>query len=602
MNSSTVPNRHTTDSKESVWSKTQTTVWLALAAVVVVWGVWSIWGFSWRDLYADQWRIYGKLLLVGFPQGLWLADNAHPSALPNLVRFYSLYAQRLNLELQVVLGLLFTLAALISAVCLIWRDRTLCRLQRSMAVFWVCVAIYWLANARMLMHPHESIHTYSLVWMLMLVGVGLVSGARASTSRHWPWWVCGVAAVIATFCFGPGLVVPTASIMVALLLRLPWPKLGFLLCGFLVSIALFFLVLTGSEHVPQLLVLRGWRNIEIMGQWLSTPITQCFFPFLDPNLAHWVPYPLSRFSAHTANLYFAHQGNIWRNTWPQAGVGLSGMIVVLITSFRIWYNRRPLGDTQLLGLLLAWFGLGVAALISLSRLEVFEQYPDQVYANRYLPWSCLFWCGLVLLFVGQQEIGRKKKYAWQATGLLMFAVVMVFNPVFIGWSRAVHALIQVHAMAVLLDQYTPTLPQGETQPLEVKQALPSLRENRLAMFAWPSANWVGRAIPTVTMIGQTPQIVTARRIAGSEHALGYTGMVTVPPGPWPGRPEYWIVLDARQYVIGLARSFAKYGPRDLQMVLQDVSLQQELTLVPFLGIQPATEGFRLQVNVEPGMP
>lgn len=573
----------------------QAAAWAALAAVVVAWGLWCVWCYSWRELYADQWRIYRKLLLAGFPQGLWIADNAHPSVFPNLIRFYSLYAQRLNLELQVVVGMLFSVGALGSAAAVILRDRALGWLQRWMALFWVCVAIYWLANARMLMHPHESVHTYSLVWMLMLVGAGLAVGVRAPT-QWWPWWACALAGVVATFCFGPGLVVPTAGAVVGLLLRLPWSRLLFLGGGLFAALGLFFLVLSGSEHAAQLLVLDAWRNIEIMGQWLSTPIAQCFFPFLDPNLAQWVPAPLSHLSVRTADAYFARYGSVWHHAWPQAAIGLTGMVILLATSFRIWRGRRQLGATQVLGLLLAWFGLGVAALISLSRLEYFGHHPDQVYANRYLPWSCLFWCGLVLLFVGNGGMTRRQRWAWQAAGLLMFAAVAVFNPVFAGWSKATHALIKAHAMAVLLDVYSPAFPQGETQPRELEDALPLLRERKLAMFAWPSANWTHRVLQPVAIVGTVPDANV--RLIADAGSQAYTGTLTVPPGSWHEPPDHWVVLDGRNQVIGLAGPFAKYEPRTLQVVLRAVPLQQEFTLLPMLGDQPASQGFRLHVKPE----
>jgi hypothetical protein len=40
--------------------------------------------------------------------------------------------------------------------------------------------------------------------------------------------------------------------------------------------------------------------------------------------------------------------------------------------------------------------LGTALLIGLSRYTYFVWMPSQIFAPRYLPWSCMFWLGLVL--------------------------------------------------------------------------------------------------------------------------------------------------------------------------------------------------------------
>lgn len=561
------------------WQRAQSIVWMSCALIVVGWGLWAIWCYGWRDLYADQWRMYRKLALAGFPQGLWVADNAHPSIFPNAIRLWSLARQDLNLEMQLWLGMSFAFISCLLASAAIARDRALTIAQRALAIFFVTAAILWLANARMLMHPHESIHAYLLVAMLMWAGANLPEAVdRSATSRH--LLLALLAGAIAAFCFGPGLVVLAATLAAMILLRAGWRRCSIAALCLLVCVMPFFTVLRGSEHASSLLAFKGWRNIEIVGQWLATPFMQFLFPFFDPNQARWLPDPLSKLAVASSAAYAASFGNIWERAWPQAFIGFTGVLALLAFSFRLWHSCRPTTRTQILGLLLAWFGLGAAMLVSLSRLVYFNQYPGEIYANRYLPWSCLFWAGIALLFVGKASASRKALAFWQIAGFAVFAVVVMLNPIFSIWSKAVQALAKTHALALALDAYSTDMPQGETQPAELAALLPLLKEKHLAMFAWPTAKLAGSSMENVPAPASELH-AHFDPIAGQDRIFGYASTVVLPPDYIIGWREHWVVLDAQKKIVGLASPFARNEAGMLLVVMQQVDLKQEFLLAPW---------------------
>jgi hypothetical protein len=112
-----------------------------------------------------------------------------------------------------------------------------------------------------------------------------------------------------------------------------------------------------------------------------------------------------------------------------------------------------------------------------------------VFADRYLPWSCLFWLGLAL----QAFAGMRLRGGWRAlafagsTGL----VLLLFAPshrAFAGWSATVYRHLQQSAVAAQLGIWdAERFPDGpDASRADVLDTLDRLRSRHLSMFAEPA--------------------------------------------------------------------------------------------------------------------
>jgi hypothetical protein len=204
----------------------------------------------------------------------------------------------------------------------------------------------------------------------------------------------------------------------------------------------------------------------------------------------------------------------------------------------------------------AWFGLGVAGVVSLSRLGYFDVHPGQIYANRYLPWSCLFWAGLVLIALGRPRVeatgARETARPWVLAAVTFFAVAaLAGNWSWMQWSRFAQTLIRHQASAVLTAVYSASLYQGETVPEEVKAGLPRVREARIAMFAHPAAGRLGtRPCELPAELFPAEVAATAKPFVSEAGVPALEIAAALPPGYPRIRADFWILTDEAGVVVG----------------------------------------------------
>jgi len=534
-------------------------VLLALAGIALAWGVYAVLCYGWRDLYADQWRLYRQFLALSFPDNVLFLENGHRPVIPNLIRVAEIAWFRGSQWMQWAVGIAFAIATVLMGWRTVFRDHAIDGLSQAACAVALALAVFWLANSRMLMHPNESVHTYLITLMVALagaVGARLAHGARGIG----PEIVVGsTCCLVATFSFGPGVALFVALGLSLVIARARWGNVVFLMVALVVTLAAYF-ALPGAEGVSGVLQVRPLDNARVAAQWLSSPIMYVLLPFLDRGYAGALPFEfLRQFAGWTSGAYTARFGEVWNSVGPQAAVGAMGIAALFLQSINCW-RQVSMTPTRFSGLVFAWFGLGVAGVVSLSRLAYFDVHPGQVYANRYLPWPCLFWAGLVLVTLGRPRkdatAAREKAHLWVVAAVTFFAVAAVAsNSSGMQWSRFTQALIRHQASAVLTDVYSASLYQGETLPDEVKAGLPLVRDARIAMFAHPAAGRLGMRLDGLPAdFGPEAVQASAKSFVSDVGVVALEIAATLPAGYPHTRVEYWVLTDESGVVVGYAHA------------------------------------------------
>ena len=515
-------------------------VLVALALVVVGWGVLVVARYGWRDLFADAWRLYANALTLGFPGSVLALENGHRPVLPALLRAAELYWLDADHRLQWIAGLGLALCSVAGAWWIVLRDRDVHPVSRAAAMLATGLAVFWLGNARMLLHPVEAVQTY-LVVLALVIGAALAAEVARRPGASLPALAgCVACAFVATFAFGTGVVAFPALAVTLLAARAPLRSLAMLAAGLGLTLAIYFALPAGAQVAP-VVALDPWHNLQIAAQWLASPVAALS---AGPQHARGAPVP------------FVPRVVGW-DQMPSVAtlIGLGAMAALVVATFLAWRGGRAT-RTQLLGVALGWFALGAALLVGLARLRYFEAHPGQLFASRYLPWACLLWAGLALVALGAPRAMRLASLRPAVAVVLAVAVAgLVQAPLYEQWARHSQALHRHHAIAVLADLWSTPRMQGESVTADVAVAVPLLRRHRVAMFAHPAATRMGTPLReardgVVPQPQPQPAHAEPYRSDGGQDAVDFT--VAVPDGMTRERIPLWIVTDADLVVVGYA--------------------------------------------------
>jgi hypothetical protein len=509
-------------------------VWWLLALAFVVSGTLAVLQLGITELYADQWRQYLPYVQEAFPASAFVADNGHRSVFPALIRLAELHWMDGNQWLQLLAGLMFALTAWGIAARIALRDGTLAWLDRAVAVAVVAFAIFWLGNARMLLHGNESANVY-LIMLSLVAAVALAMDRAAGAPRLTG---AGALGVVAAFSFGPGLAV-FVGVIAVLLLQRRWRAAAGLAIAMFVTLAVY-MAIPGGDGVRNSLHIAPLANLRTAATWLSSMWLHLLLPLVDIDVAARVPFGLSGAAQAIARGWQALFGNPWHDVLPFTVAGMAGLAWLAWLSARA--VRRDAGPAMLLGLGMAWFAFAVAGIVALGREEYFAAHPGQIVANRYVPWSCLFWAGLLVAAIGARGTGSGAAAAvasgertdaaapvarlrpLHALVLAILFLGLATNGGFRVWSRIVQNGVRVDAAGFASGVVDATASFGETVSAEVVHGLPVLREARVSMFAWPEARLIGtQVIPDAQVgnVGREPASVDVRPVG---NLLGGTAM------------------------------------------------------------------------------
>lgn len=430
----------------------------------------TVLAFGLRYPFMDQFRANLRYLTTPFPQSVLELENGHRPVLPGLVRVVELFWLG---GTQVLQALTAWLAAGVAAAMLVLVIRRDLRRNPVLLASGVCVVfamLAWNANARMFIHAFEAQHVFYVVCFLV---IAIHFAARDPLETDVKSWIFSVAACIAaTFSFGSGIASFAAVLVVAVLRRHTPGPLLFIALSALATFVLYFLVLPGAEGVRNSISEFAFRATVFVAIARVGAVFAELVRIFVPDLA---------VQAIVAVL--------------AAAVGIAFLVLSLL---RQWRRSEPFADAELFGVALFVFGFATNVLIAVSRANFFFGHPDQLFADRYLFWSCVTWLGLVIY--GLQRLVQAST-PWQyaaaaAIGVLSLAAVpsaIWFNQ----WSAEVYRASELAAVAIKLGiKNDAQIAQISDAGLATTyRALDEMHKRDLSMFANRTSLRLGDKIP-----------------------------------------------------------------------------------------------------------
>ncbi len=514
------------------------------AFAYVIFGAVAMLVLSPRVPYADAWQHYARLLSQPFPASVIAAENGHPELFANLVRLASLRWFGGDELPQIVIGLLLALSCLAVLLLPLKRCAGVAPATRAAIALVLTLGIFWLGNARALLHDNESLHVYSV--LLCLAGaVALLHADHDQPSSRGNVLGASVLCLLAALNFGSG---SAAFVAVFALLFVQRARLSswLIVVAGLLSTLIIYTFLKGSSGVP--LSLHPLDQGVLALRTLASPLIYLFWPLVDPVAAAALPHQLAPIGG-IAQLWTGAFGDVRRSVFPQA---IFGAIFVFVLLWATWHARRYPASFHVIGQLgfaLAWFGLAVAGLIALTRFDYFVEFPEQVYALRYLPWSTLAWAGLLIVLLSRRGAG---KVALVSVGMVsLFALAAeVGMPITMIHAREI---ADDTALAAVVGIWPDRDRSGETDTHVTQQAAELMRPLRLGPFAWPQAQSIGQTVPN----DARPVAVTTLEFSEPHNGINLDGVRIEATLASPDcHADRLLVVDQGR-VVGLLRPLSK---------------------------------------------
>jgi hypothetical protein len=245
-------------------------------------------------------------------------------------------------------------------------------------------------------------------------------GAHAAVDgRGVPWAIAIVACFVATFSFGPGIATFAVLFVAGVLLRQTAARLAFVVAAALAASAIYFFLLPGSYAARH----------ETTG---FSPVGGLY-------------YLAARLAAPAYELLSgATPQEDFSPAWPL--VGLVVLLPVMISVVRRWHARVNFDRFEIVAVGLFCFGVTASYLVAATRAEYFAEHPDQIFAKRYLFWSCLSWLGAGLY--GLASLNRMDSRAQSIGALAVGALAVAGVPAAVShgvWAAEVYRRVELTA-------------------------------------------------------------------------------------------------------------------------------------------------------------
>ncbi len=549
---------------------------LCLASAAALW-LWSslatLATFALRYPAFDQYRLYATYLGLPFPANAVQLENGHRPILPALIRLAEIRWLAADQKLQVAVGLGAAILSLILLARRILRDRPLSDIIAFACVAQAVLGLFWLGNARVLLHGNESVQMYGVI-LCAVIAILTIDNSRTRFSGLAVAVTCA-SCTAAAFTFGTGIASFVAAMLLAALARWRRVAIAILAVVFVGTGAFYLLGLPGSAGIRHTLLVEPAANLAILLRWLSAPLMCAWLGHGDPLLVDWWRSPVGLAnvaldSARSIGTLFGDAAVMNESLL----VGAIGGVAFVIAMVDAWRQRATLSSTRFVAIGLATFALGVGLVVCVARLDAFARFPGEVFADRYLPWSCLFWLGLVVYALDRMP--RKAPFELFSV-LVTLASIVFFLPSQrsqAGWSASVFRHVQESASAAQLGIWDPAaLPDDRSSRSEsTLRSLEMLRDRRLSMFAEPeftltgSEAWSSSALRGADYEGTSRVTRVFHDTLGNREIAAFEGTFPAQEGQHGWMPL--VVVDASGQLRGLAKqSFISAGAHSLRLTI-----------------------------------
>ena len=448
----------------------------------------------------DQYFTFQHYIESSFPTNVLTPENGHRPIFPAMVRVADIEYFHSSQVLSRVIGTLLTTLVWLMLLLLCVRqpaasgnalhhaDAHLSQtlhsqpLRAAVIALLVTLALLWLGNVRMLAHANEQLHVYGV-----LLGLTLAIGTqyRMRDQVNVVGFCCMLAtAFFATFCFGNGLIVFPTLMVLAYLLKWPWRWQLALVFSTVFATLLYSRWLPGTSQVPPISNLT--TGIALVMSWLNSSIHSAWLIFAsyDDKTINYLgtqAYNTAWVGKSAQGLGFAQPENSMRLTFWLGVIGTGAALWAVLRHTR----RKIESRLQFVALALMIFSGGTACLIVLFRAQYFiDAGESQVFADRYVPWSSLWWLGLALYALSLKPSDR-----WIDRIAAMAALALAWGLTFsqftnTTWANIVHQKLQEEGLALAYGYEDPSeLLRQSTMPLDyTRRSVDLLREHQLAQF------------------------------------------------------------------------------------------------------------------------
>ncbi|MBK8096633.1 MAG: hypothetical protein IPK26_05965 [Planctomycetes bacterium] len=514
---------------------------------------------AFREPYSDQWRQQFPLLNGSFPGSVLQLESGHRQVLPNLVRLADLHWTGGSGELLAWTGASLFALTLLLAWRLLRRAPRPPAANRCLALTFLGLGVGFLAQARMLLHPNESVQLGG-VWALLLLALHLLLTAASWRNLA----LALLCATAATFCFGTGFAVHAAILALLVLLRRSiWQLLVAGLSAFAV-LYLYRHVLPGEDGIA---ANTPWAPADLaanLPRWLAAPFVQAFFGLADPSFQAGIADAVAERGPHGALLVGAARvvaaplGPERTMHVAAAVAGVAGLLLLLRACWRTFVRARgPLDEQEPIrrfGLGLALFATAAGGLVCVARTEFFAATPGQLFAERYLVWSGLFWSGLAIHSLAGAERPRTVALGTLAAALIALTLWPVQRS-WMSWGVATKNQVERTALALRLgidDKATAPM-AADLGALSFAQCVHAVRERRLQMFAEPELPAIGTTLATDPPDASLPELPARLQPVTAQPTLLHAA-VDLPAPLLTAAGQEWPILDARGAVVGRLRA------------------------------------------------
>jgi hypothetical protein len=404
----------------------------------------------------DQFRFNLRYLTMPFPQSVLQLESGHRPILPGIVRVVELTRLGGMQTLQTVTA---WLAAALAAAMLLREARRGLRGNALLQAAAVCVIgtlLAWNANVRMFIHPFEAVHVFYILFFVVAAAALALRACARSLPRL---WIVSIAScVAATFTFGPGIASFAAPMSVAILRRQRLGTIALIGASAIATLFAYYLVLPGAAG------LRG--NV-------SASSAAVFFA-------------VARLGAMYAEVVRLSVPELSMLVWIAWATGALAIALTATTVVTRWMRRQNFSDLETIGLAVFAFGFMANMLIAFGRTGYFFEYPGQLFAERYLFWSCVAWAGLILYALARLADGRPASRYGAAAAVGVLSVCAIPSAVWANdWAGEVHRLSELTAVAerLTIRNDADLAAISDEGPMAAGLALDEMRRQRVAMFA-----------------------------------------------------------------------------------------------------------------------
>lgn len=329
-------------------------------------------------------------------------------------------------------------------------------------------------------------HAY-LVTLCLVVGCWLATDGTSEGSAKRLVAVVLLGAV-ATLSFGSGIACFVGYLMAMLLRRASWRQITAVAAGGIAMAALHFAL--GDAGVG---AAAGRPSGMQLLRWLSAPFVYIAWPALDTDIAAQIPVaPVREVCLSLAHAFERLFGPAQTAIWPNALLASAGIGWLFWSTLAVW-RRQEASRMEQASLGIAWFALAVGMLVCISRANYFIEYPQQVVAPRYLPWSSLFWSSLGMSTALRAGTARQGRVI---VSILLIAAMLAPSQAWMAMlAHRTQSLAEFNAVRAAVGVLAEDAELGENVPHEMVAALPLLRQSGKAMFAWPETRAMYRPPP-----------------------------------------------------------------------------------------------------------